>query len=62
MCNQIEEAGDAVARLILPDPPTAPPTIKDERAKAKAMRSEEWSRASAVMPAIAQILCLTLSA
>jgi thioesterase domain-containing protein/acyl carrier protein len=40
MCNQIKEAREGVARLILLDPPAAPPTIKDERAQAKAKRSE----------------------
>jgi thioesterase domain-containing protein/acyl carrier protein len=50
MCNQIEEAGDAVARLILLDPPVSPPAIRDERAEAKAERSEAKQRASAVRP------------
>jgi thioesterase domain-containing protein len=44
MCNQIKEARESVGRLILLDPPAAPPTIKDERAQAKAKRSEarQW--------------------
>lgn len=31
MCNQLVEAGESVAHLILLDPPTAPPTIKESR-------------------------------
>jgi thioesterase domain-containing protein/acyl carrier protein len=49
MCNQIEEMGDAVARLILLDPPAAPPAIRDRRADAKAKRSEARQRAIAVL-------------
>lgn len=49
MCNQIEEMGGAVARLILLDPPAAPPAIRDKRADAKAKRSEARQRAIAVL-------------
>jgi hypothetical protein len=41
MCNQIEEAGQSIARLILLDPPAMPPTMKDKRAEAKA-KNAKW--------------------
>lgn len=49
MCIQIEEMGDAVAHLILLDPPAAPPVIKDERAGAKSKRSAAHERALEVL-------------
>jgi acyl carrier protein len=48
MCSQSEEAGATIERLILLDPPAMPPKMKDERAEAKAKRSEASRRA--VMP------------
>jgi thioesterase domain-containing protein/acyl carrier protein len=54
MCNQIEEAGDSVARLVLLDPPAMPPTLKDDRAEAKVKRSE--ARRRAVMPRVWRFL------
>jgi thioesterase domain-containing protein len=41
MCNRIEEAGQSIARLILLDPPTMPPTMKDRLAEAKA-KDARW--------------------
>jgi thioesterase domain-containing protein len=41
MCNRIEEAGQSIARLILLDPPTMPPTMKDRLAEAKA-KDTRW--------------------
>ena len=41
MCHRIEEAGDSIGRLILLDPPSAPPAIKDQR---KARRGGSKSR------------------
>jgi thioesterase domain-containing protein len=32
MCHRLQEAGESVARLILLDPPSAPPKVKDQRA------------------------------
>jgi thioesterase domain-containing protein/acyl carrier protein len=33
MCHRIGQAGDSIGRLILLDPPSAPPAIKDQRAQ-----------------------------
>jgi thioesterase domain-containing protein/acyl carrier protein len=56
MCNQIEEAGDTIARLILLDPPASPPVIRDERAEAKTKRLAAKRRASATVPRLWRLL------
>lgn len=51
MCHRIDEAGNSIARLILLDPPSAPPAIKDQR---KASRGGSKARAGgAVQRALA---------
>lgn len=46
MCNQLVEAGESVARLVLLDPPTAPPAIKDDLTNTKEKRGGTELRAS----------------
>jgi thioesterase domain-containing protein/acyl carrier protein len=49
MCNQLTEAGEVVAHLVLLDPPVAPPAIKQMLAEIKAKRIEtETSRGSRI--------------
>jgi thioesterase domain-containing protein/acyl carrier protein len=48
MCNQLNEAGEVVARLVLLDPPVAPPAIKQMLAeiKGKRIKTEGLRRSS----------------
>ena len=58
MCNQLSEVGESVARLVLLDPPVAPPAVKQIRAELKEEKKLAQIAKSPARSAVSQIVGL----
>jgi thioesterase domain-containing protein len=55
MCNQLLEVGENVARLVLLDPPVAPPAVKEVLTEARKRAKKEKSRRRSVLARVVSI-------
>ena len=58
MCNQLKEVGESVARLVLLDPPVAPPAVKQIRAELKEEKKLAQIAKSPARSAVSRIVGL----
>ena len=58
MCNQLNEVGESVARLVLLDPPVSPPAMKQTRAELKEERNRAQAAKSPARSVVSRIVSL----